>query len=198
MTNLKFRAPLLFLFLSLATTLAHAQVENLLQNANADLGTQHWRAMGQATVEEINGNRCFVVRNGGYFIQDVSLPGDAVGKYVVLIGRGSSERINSDGAITGLPYLYGYMMAPGTAGDGHIFEYLQGQQMLHSATTVNEWGKMWGIFKVPEGAGRVRFFLDQALRGGVSHNGSAARFDNLGLYLFPTEEEAKAFVNEYK
>jgi hypothetical protein len=69
--------------------------------------------------------------------------------------------------------------------------------MLSSATSVGEWVKMWGIFKVPEGTGRIRFFLNQALRQGVPHNGSAARFDDLGLYLFPTEEEAKSFAAGY-
>ena len=31
------------------------------------------------------------------------MPADAAGQYAVLMGRGSSERINADGAITGLP-----------------------------------------------------------------------------------------------
>jgi hypothetical protein len=39
--------------------------------------------------------------------------------------------------------------------------------------------------------------LNQALRRGVPHDGSAARFDDLGLYLFPTEEEAKTFAASY-
>jgi len=56
---------------------------------------------------------------------------------------------------------------------------------------------MWGIFKVPERTKRIRFFLSQASRRGVPHNGSAARFDNLGLYLFSTKQDAEAFVNEY-
>ena len=40
----------------------------------------------------------------------MALPTGAVGQYVVMIGRAASERINSDGAITGLPSLYGFMM----------------------------------------------------------------------------------------
>jgi len=54
---------------------------------------------------------------------------------------------------------------------------------------------MWGIFRVPDGTGAVRFFLNQALRNSVPHNGSAARFDDVGLYLFPTEKAARSFVN---
>ena len=197
MAKLIFRTSLTLLFLCLAVITACAQTGNLLQNPNADLEAQHWRAFGQATVEEANGNRLFVVRNGGYFLQDVILPEDAIGKFAVLIGHGSSERINPDGAITGLPYLYGYMMAPGTTDGGRIFAYLQGQQMRSSETFVGEWVKMWGVYRVPEGTGRIRVFLNQALRQGVPHNGSAARLDDLGLYLFPTEEEVKAFAGGY-
>src|SRR5690349_13015574 len=110
-----------------------AQPRNLLQNSNADQGSQSWRAFGNATVEQVTGNNlCFVVRNGGTFIQDVSLPDDAVGQYALLIGRGASEHINSDGPITGLPYLYGYMMEEGAPNRGVILAYLQGQQMLAS------------------------------------------------------------------
>jgi hypothetical protein len=197
MAKLKLRASLPLLLLCLATTQGRAQTGNLLQNPNADLGAQHWRAFGQATVEEVNGNRLFVVRNGGYFLQDVVMPEDAAGKFAVLIGRGSSERINPDGAITGLPYLYGYMMAPGGPDGGRILAYLQGQQMRSSATSAGEWVKMCGVFRVPEGTGRIRFLMNQALRRGVPHNGSAARFDDLGLYLVPTEEEAKSFAASY-
>ena len=197
MAKLKFKVLLTLLCLGLAASQAKAQTENLLQNPKADLKAQSWQASGQATIEEANGNRCFVVRNGGSFFQDVTLPEGAVGQYAALVGRGSSERINLDGAITGLPYLYGYMMAPGGPHDEHIFAYLQGQRMLGSAAFVGEWVKMWGVFKVPEGRGSIRFFLNQARRRGVPHNGSAARFDDLGLYLFATEEEAKAFADSY-
>jgi hypothetical protein len=197
MAKLKLRASLPLLLLCLATTQARAQTENLLQNPNADLEARHWRAFGHATVEEVNGARLFVVRDGGYFLQDVTLPEGAVGKFAVLIGRGSTERINPDGAITGLPCLYGYMMAPGNPEGGRVVAYLQGQQMSSSATSVGEWVKMWGIFKVPEGTGGIRFFLNQASRRGAPHDGSAARFDDLGLYLFTTEEEAESFAGSY-
>lgn len=188
---------LLFLFLFLAPVFAIAQSTNLLQNPGAEMNAEHWQAFGQATIEEFDGKRSFVVRGGGYFLQDVLLPEGAAGQYVVLMGHGSSERINADGAITGLPYLYGYMMASDKPNGDRIFDYLQGQRMLSSAKVANEWVKMWGIFKVPVGASTIRFFLNQALRGGVPHNGSAARFDDLGLYLFATKEEAQAFVDQY-
>ena len=173
----------------------NAQYRNLLENPNADQELNRWRAFGEATVEVSTGNNsCFVVRNGGYFFQDVLLTGDAVGQYAVLIGRGASERINDNGAITGLPYLYGYMMEE--KGDS-VLAYLQGQQMLANTRMRDDWVDMWGIFRVPEKTKRIRFFLNQALRNGVPHNGSAARFDNLGLYLFAVKEDAEAFVRQY-
>jgi hypothetical protein len=184
----------------LATLVISASVvcngqSNLLQNGNADLKADSWRVYGQATVEGCQDDPCFVVRNGGYFVQDVTLPAGAIGKYALFIGRGASERINADGAITGLPYLYGYMMPEASERGGRILDYLQGQNMRASPTRENEWVTMWGIFRVPEGTGAIRFFLNQALRNGVPHNGSAARFDDVGLYLFATEQEARAFAN---
>lgn len=106
----------------------------------------------------------------------------------------ASERINPDGAITDLPYLYGYIMQRGRPDRREIVEYLQGQQMLGRSTVKDQWVQMWGVFKVPEGTNAIRFFLKQALRNGVPHNGSAARFDDLGLYLFATRAEGEAFV----
>lgn len=183
------------LTLLLLTTAGQAQSTNFLQNGDADQGMAHWRAFGDAGVEGTSVNdSCFVVREGGYFLQDVELPNGAVGQYAVLIGRGSSERINADGSITGLPYLYGYLMEKAGPSGGTVLDYLQGQQMLARPKMTGAWVNMWGIFKVPEKTTKIRFFLKHALRNGVPHNGSAARFDNLGLYLFATKEEAEAFV----
>lgn len=180
-----------------AATGANAQT-NLLLNSNADFGLENWHTFKQTVVEDFNETKVFVVRNGGHFVQDVNLTETDIGKFVLLIGRGSSERINVDGAITGLPCLYGYMMSPGERNSGRIYSYLQGQKLRGDAQTENEWVTMFGIFQVPEGTGRICFFLNQAERRGVPHNGSAARFSNLGLYLFETEEDALEFARAYK
>jgi hypothetical protein len=195
MTNQLVRLATLALAIIANAMLLHGQT-NLLKNPNADLQSQFWRPYGEATIETCaSGNPCFVVRNGGYFLQDVTLPDGSVGQYAVLVGRGASERINSDGAITGLPYLYGYMMREVSPRDGRISDYLQGQTMLASPARESEWVPMWGLFRVPEGTGAIRFFLKQALRNGVPHNGSAGRFDDVGLYLFASEQDACAFAN---
>jgi len=194
---IKFLVPIIWLAFSLPAT--KAQTGNLLQNTSANDGTLNWHAYGAATVEKSsNGDWHFVVRNKGYFLQDVTLPEGSMGKYALLIGRVSSERINPDGAITGLPYLYGYMMERASQRGCVIKAYLQGRELLCRAGSENEWVPVWGIFCVPPGTGAIRFFLNQAEQKGVPQNGSAARFDDLGLYLFATEEEARAFVEAYK
>jgi hypothetical protein len=198
MTNRLFKVTIISLAFLLSAALTIAQSRNLLQNPNADLNSRYWHTSGQATVEATTGNNlCFIVRNGGSFYQDVTLPDDAVGQYALLIGRGSSQRVNPDDAITGLPYLYGYMMAAGQPNGGRVLDYLQGQSMLGAVKQRDEWVDMWGVFRVPEGTKTIRFFLNQALRQGLPHNGSAARFDNVGLYLFSTKEDAKAFASSY-
>ncbi|HJX90609.1 MAG TPA: hypothetical protein VJ372_08940 [Pyrinomonadaceae bacterium] len=175
--------------------LTNAQ-SNLLQNPNADLQSQFWRAYGRATVESCSGGTpCFVLRDAGYFFQDVNLSNDAIGRYALLIAHASTERVNPDGAITGLPALYGYMMEPGQGTGGNILNYLQSQKISLLNMKKDDWVTLWGIFQVPQGTGRIRFFLSQAERKGVPQNGSAARFDDVGLYLFPTKEEAESFVN---
>jgi hypothetical protein len=189
----------LLLWFLLTPSLANAQSNNLLQNHNANDGANHWQAFGDATIEQtLESNPYFTVRNKGYFLQDVTLPEGSVGKYVLLIGRVSSERINADGAITGLPYLYGYMMEGTTPRGGRILSYLQGQQMGCGSRKENEWATAWGIFQVLDGTGAIRYFLNQAEQKDIPQNGSAARFDDLGIYLFDTEEEASAFVEAYK
>ena len=97
-----------------------------------------------------------------------------------------------------MPYLYGYMMDSSDLRSGRIYAYLQGQQMLARPPQQNEWVTMYGIFKVPEKTGAISFFLNQAERKDVPQNGSAARFDNLGLYLFDAEKEALQFIKAYK
>lgn len=193
------KAVWLTLFLLLINAPANAQSQNLLQNPDAELGEHSWRAFGDVAIESAGGNDPhFVIRKGGRFVQDVELPKNAAGQYLVLIGRGASERINPDGAITGLPALYGYMMQPPALDRKEILEYMQGQRMLARTNTPDDWVNMWGVFKVAEGTTTIRFFLNQAERAGVPHNGSAARFDNLGLYLFPTKEAAEHFVSQYQ
>ena len=192
---------LLILFLAVVngSTLVTAQTRNLLKNPDAADGPLSWRAFGDTAIETTPGNGPhFVVRNGGYFLQDVPVPLGPAGRYVVFVGRGATERINSNGAITGLPYLYGYMMRPPGLGQKEILAYLEGQGMRAHPNITGQWVNMWGVFEVPEGTTSVRFFLNQASAAGTPHNGSATRFANLGLYLFANKEDAEDFVSRYQ
>ncbi len=192
---MSFRVMFLSAMLMAAAQLANAQT-NLLQNPAADQQSQSWRAYQQATIEPCKPNNpCFVLRNGGYFLQDVSIPADAVGQFALLIGRASAERVKPDGSITGLPYLYGYMMDGDDPRSGKIIEYLQGQEMMAHQVSENEWRTLSGIFKVPEGTKHIRIFLKQALAKDSPHDGTATRFDDVGVYLFQTKQEAQSFLD---
>jgi hypothetical protein len=124
-----FKTLLLFslLFVVTANALVNAQSRNLLQNPDATKGEQSWRAYGDAVIETTATYSCFVVRHGGHFYQDVELPKEAAGQYLVFIGRGAGERITAKDGATGFsaPYLYGYMMQPPPPGGKEILEYLQ-------------------------------------------------------------------------
>jgi hypothetical protein len=168
---------------------------NLLVDPHVDAGGSGWQSNGDATIEQVEGNPCFVVRNRGRFQQVATIPSVPPGTHVVFLARASSERINPDGAITGLPYLYGLMLG---AERGRILAHLQGQGMRSAARAPNEWTTLWGIFEVPEGTVGIVVELSLAERRGVPQNGSAGRFDDVGLVLFPTLAEARNFVQRYR
>ncbi len=185
-----------FLFSQVAVT---AQPTNILNGPFADESMDYWTADGDAVIEEVNGDPCFVLRDGGFFSQEIDLPEDVFGKFILIIGTVSSERINANGIITGLPYFYGYMMAENTENEdsADIYAYLQSTDAFDSINIENEWVVTWEIFPVQEDSGSIQLFLNQAEQRGVPHNGSAARFDDLGVYVFSSVEQARLFVDEY-
>ncbi len=187
----------LFLIVA-ASAVVHAQSPNLLQNPDAGKGTQSWSSYGETSVEKNETYSCFVLRKG-HFYQDVELPKGSYGQYLVFVGRGAGKRINTPAGpiTTRAPYLYGYMMQPPPPGGKEILAYLQGQNMLAQITATNEWVNMWGIFEVPEGTTKVRFFLMGSAMADDPHEGAPVRFASLGLYLFQKKVEAEAFAMNY-
>jgi hypothetical protein len=163
--------------------------ENLLENPDADGGAADWIASFDARVDSCGTSPCFVLRYQGRFSQTVMLPSDAAGKFLVVMSAAASERINPDGAITGLPSLYGTFSR-----SERILGYLQGPDTLGRPQSPDQWVALSGVFRVPEGATRLSVQISLAERRGTPHNGSAARFDDLGAYLFASEEEARTFV----
>jgi WD40 repeat protein len=168
---------------------------NLINYPDARRFTRHWNTKGEVSLEadaEEEDNYNFVVRYKGMVWQDARI--NAEGRYALLISWASSERVNPDGDQTGLPYLYGYML--NKSDRNRINQYLQGQHMLLKTDVANEWEIIYGIFQVPPETGAIRLFLQQA-DGRLPQNGSAARFDEPGIFLFDTREQAETFAKNY-
>ncbi|MCX6579743.1 MAG: hypothetical protein NT166_06110 [Candidatus Aminicenantes bacterium] len=169
--------------------------KNLIKNPYAGQNLHFWETKGDVSIElDEEVNPYFVIRYSGMLWQDVPIP-ESAGRWALLIAWTSSERINKDDDQTGLPYIYGCMLD--RKDKNRINTTLQGQQMLHAGRKANEWGIAWGVFQAPGDTGAIRFFMQQA-DGGTAQNGSSARFDEPGVFLFDTEEEAKAFVKIYR
>lgn len=172
-----------------ASTLTFAQPENLIKNSNGDGDGKEWRAFGNAKIERCaDAGHCFVLREGGYLTQDVDVPANSVGHYALLIGRAHGERSNA-GA-----YLHGYMMNAGSASGGRIYGYLNAPEMNLPDDSVGQWKHLWGVFRIAPGTKRIRLFLQQAQLKGVANDSPRASFDDLGVYVFPTEQEALIHV----
>ncbi|MEO8072407.1 MAG: hypothetical protein ABI686_04085 [Acidobacteriota bacterium] len=179
-----------------ATTIVGAQT-NLLLNGQADYKTEHWNVKYNTTVEEFNGDKVFVLRNDGNLQQWFQLKDEAIGKYALLIGRVSSQRANVDGKTTpNTPYLFVATLVPKIViGEGQI--------LPDDAKGENDWHTIYAIHQLPkeEFSGFLKCSLHQrnSRKGeNVPNEGSAVRFDNLGLYLFDTEEDALKFAKAYK
>ncbi|NIM17127.1 MAG: hypothetical protein GTO45_34425 [Candidatus Aminicenantes bacterium] len=168
--------------------------QNLVKNPDAGRAAPSWETKGEVSIEtDDQGNHLFVIRYSGMFWQDVPI-GESTGRYVLLIAWASSERVNPGDDRTGYPYVYGYFLD--RADKNKINAYLKGEQMLLSPNFTDEWGLIYGIFQVPENTGAVRFFMQQA-DGRSPQDGSAARFDEPGVFLFDSEAEAIQFVDKY-
>jgi hypothetical protein len=173
----------------------------MLNNPFADENGDYWVAYGDAMIEEINGDPCFVIRDGGFIVQDITLNENEAGKFVLIIGLVSSERIKVDGIISGLPYLYGYMIRGENIIDDisgtQISSYLKVSDMLYLSSIQSDWVVIWDVFQIQQYTKSIRIFLRQASQRGVALNGSIARFDDVGVYLFASLNEATAFVDQF-
>lgn len=162
--------------------------KNLLNGVN-------WTANGETSIEQAKDRAVYAVRNKGSFSQNTELPANSGGKFVLFIGRCSSERVDPKG-ITGLPYLYGFLTTR-DAGGHEASQPLQGHSMSCDPGETDRWATNWGIFQLPSNSVTVRVDMNQAERLGLPQNGSAARFADVGMYLFKSESEAREFVLAY-
>ena len=115
---------------------------------------------------------------------------------MLLIGSAAAERAHEkSGDQTGEAYIHGYgeSLDPKRVRGKHY-----SARTLQTATRrPNTWATLWGVFEVDEGIRTVNFEIRQA-DGHSAKTGSASRFDDLGVYLFDTEQEAESFVARYE
>ncbi|HEX6190035.1 MAG TPA: hypothetical protein VFZ40_18295 [Pyrinomonadaceae bacterium] len=174
-----------------------AQSNNLVKNANGDEGTKFWRVFGNASVSEhASLGKRFSINQDAFLFQDIDVPASTAGMYAVFISLASIDHLNSNKL--GSPYTHGYFMTAGDLRNASLLANLAGQEMTNPPTTNGEWVKQFGVFRVPEQTGRIRIFL----RGGCGKSESSvscvSHFRKPGVFLFGSEEEAKAFVESYE
>jgi WD40 repeat protein len=170
---------------------------NYLDNPNANQQQRFWRTSGDAGVEECApGNPCFVTRWDGDLVGTATLPADAAGRYMLLIGSASAERAHAQGSDqTGEAYIHGY--GEGLDPNGGLGKHYSARTLITRTREADTWSTLWGVFPVGEGIRKLSFEIRQA-DGSSAKTGSASRFDDLGVYLFDTEQQAKAFVARYE
>ena len=170
--------------------------KNHLRNPSANQHEQFWKTSGDVAIEECaKDDPCFVTRYDGKFEAVARIPRDSQGKYVLLIGSAASERVNEGGDQTGAAYIYGYA-------EPRSYQSARGQH--YSARTLktdtrekDRWTTIWGVFEVGKDIWKINFEIRQA-DGHHPKDGSASRFDDLGVYLFDTREGAESFVGRYE
>ncbi len=170
---------------------------NYLDNPSADQQQQFWRSSGDARVEECAPlDPCFVTRWDGQLVGSAELPADAAGKAMLLIGTASAERVRARADDqTGEAYIHGYgeSLEPSRVRGRHY-----GAHTLQTQTRrPGQWSTIWGVFEVGEGIRKIHFEIRQS-DGRSPKDGSATRFDDLGVYLFDSPAEAEAFVARYE
>jgi len=201
MDGTRFLRALMLVSIALAMAAAtYSQPPNLLLNRNADEGGERWRFFFEgASVEHGPGrNPHFALRNGLSIIQIVRLPQGSAGKYAVLIGRASSDKADN-ATRKGLPVLFADTRAEFEPGQYTVTSTpVDHQWMPPRSARPEEWVTVTGRFQIREGTVAIKFGI--GISGDPERKPAtrpAARFDDLGLYLFGTEEEADLFVRMY-
>lgn len=140
------------------------------------------------------GEAPLTVSPGGHLYQDASVPEEFAGHYALLTAEARCESC-TDERVTGRPSIDGYMMNAGTPEGGRIYAYLNGEPgMSYTKEARGGWARLSGVFRVAVGTRRVRLFLKPAARQGEADDGRVAQFRNAGVYVFPDEATARAFL----
>jgi hypothetical protein len=177
-----------------AVTMQAQHPQNLVRNGDASAGLNAWDSRGPVTIEGTGPGIHFVVTNEGRLTQVIDLPASATRQFVAVVGRGAGDRVHPDGSITGLPSLSGQF---GDVSGTHFFGELFGYQMVARPPRAGVWVVMGNAFQIPDGTRRLFLHLQQAARQADPRTGAAARFDDIGVFLFPTEAQARALIADW-
>lgn len=178
---------------------ASGQSNNLLKNSNGDEGLKSWLVSGNGSVAECVGlGKCFSIWQDGFIYQDVDVAEAAAGTFAVFIAFASIEEPTQEARLLALPYLYGYFMSGGELRKATVLSRPNGQEMANHPSANGEWVKQYGVFKVPDQTGRIRIFLRSGCSKTASSVSCVSHFREAGVFVFSTEDEARAFINTYQ
>jgi hypothetical protein len=168
---------------------------NLLVNPTADQGTSGWMFGGIYGLATMSGSGRTVfyldstVADYSFGRQLVVLPSGSGGKWVLMIFYGWVEH-SVPGSITRHPYAIGGLQ------DANANNLDSFQGMIHNADAP-KWQTVSGIFQLNAAAYQLYFDLGQGYGGGDDPDGKRGAFDDVGLYVFSTQQEAQAFRDAY-
>lgn len=182
------------LLASIALTPAAASAYSPLYRASTPvniLGSGNWNTNGSVSVR---GNTVTLTERGNESesaYKDVTVLGHA-GDRAVFVAYTKAESVRAND-ITGLPVLYGYAMNA----NGKILAYLQGQNMIRTTAKSGAWTVNSGVFTIPAGTTKIRYFMNQAEKQGSAKYGDDAKFSMPGLYIAETARDAARVVSKY-
>ncbi|MFH1253420.1 MAG: hypothetical protein V1664_03780 [Candidatus Uhrbacteria bacterium] len=177
-----------------ASALAHVSIDTDEKNYAPMVG--NWEEYGNVNVTD--DGRVRITQKGsqsGHLFTDVNIPNND--DYLVFVSYTRAENpypnfSNGTENITGLPYLYAYLLD-----DGKIIEYVSETSMRQSAAVGKTWQVTYGIVYVPSNSESMRLFLKQALNSNVTPDGRTAVFYKPGLYFADSYSEAYDVVEAY-
>lgn len=164
---------------------------NLVQNPSADQGEEYWqKATADAFVQGDSGNPAFTSRNGAHMWQTIDIT-SVHGNYVVLVGISATQTIQ----VNGMGNISCHFNDREDA--SHQFGKLDSPPLTSTSNTPNEWVVLADYALIPRDTGSVTVFLSVTNIPGESHDGTLTWFDDIGLYIVDTLQEAIDLVDDY-
>ena len=175
-----------------------AGYRNLLVNPGANGGTDGWSvSQADAGYEACEPrNNCFVVQRFGGFVQDFKLPDSNVGQFALAVGFARAERTAPEAGITDRPNLHLIFSNQDRTRILYSSNIVSLQTAIHSGSSP-DWQKIWAAYEIPAGAAWGNLRMSLGSRKGVEHDGSRGWFDDVGVFVVPTEAEARQIVSNY-